>query len=556
MLTGLMQGHRIDLLERRTLLAFSVGGGGFDYGSASARLDDGSLIVAGLFSGTVSFDPGGGTTSTLTSSGTSDAFIAKYDAGEQLLWVRQFGGPEGKFEQVPDEFDEVVDVAIDPVRAGGEFYPNGVGADPIDAGEYINSLAIAPNGSIYVTGAFRGRADFDPGPGTALLDSGDWEFYDAFVMKLTGDGALLWANDFGGRFTDVGNDIALDSAGNPYVTGVFTRTADFQPGRGVTNLEAVGRNDAFVMKLSVNGKLIWAGAVGSDEISRELTESGNGIAVDSVGNAYVTGTFAGLADFNPTPGRRAQFFVEALDETDGFVMQLSTRGKLAWVRTFGGFEFDGGVSVALGNEPANPSVYVGGYFEDVADVTVNGTTTTLRAAPVERGDDPESTDLLVSRYANDGTLTWAKQLGGGGFETIGRIATDQNDNVYLTGGFWGRADFDPSRARVDLVSTPAPFEMEDPNDRGVRRFDSYDGYFASLDDAGRFNFARSFGGNLDDFSMSLSRVAPGEAVTAFALTGRIDSTANLNPDGSFLRTARGRGDIFASLFALNGDFLE
>ena len=77
-----MQGNRIDQLEPRRLLAFSVGGGGFDYGSAGARLDDGSVVVAGLFSGTVSFDPGLSTTSTLTSVGTSDAFVAKYDAGE------------------------------------------------------------------------------------------------------------------------------------------------------------------------------------------------------------------------------------------------------------------------------------------------------------------------------------------------------------------------------------------------------------------------------------------------------------------------------------------
>ena len=553
MLWCLMQGKTIDLLEPRRLLAFSVGGGGFDYGSASARLDDGSIVVAGLFSGTVSFDLGG-TGSTLTSAGTSDAFVAKYDANETLVWVRQFGGMEGRFEVIPNDLDETVDVAINPVRAGGEFYPNGVGADPIDAGEYVNALAVAPDGSIYMTGAFRGRADFDPGPGSRTLDSGDREFYDIFVAKLTVDGELIWAHDFGGRFTDVGNDIAVDSLGNPYVTGVFTRTADFQPGSAVTNLEALGRNDAFAMKLSVNGKLIWVSAIGSDEIARELSDSGNAIAVDAVGNAYVTGTFAGLADFNPTPGRGSQFFVEAVDESDGFVMQLSTRGKLAWVRTFGGPDFDGGTSIALGSEPTNPSVFVGGYFEELLDVTISGTTTRLTAAPLERGDDPDQTDLLVWRYANDGAPLWVKQLGGGGYETLAGLATDASNNVYLTGAYWGTADFDPGRSRADLLSTPAPFEMEDPNDR-VRRFDSYDAYFASLDESGRFRFARSFGGDLDDFAVNMSRPVPGAPVSTFVLTGRFDSTANLDPDGSLPRTARGRGDIFVSLFDTDGNLI-
>jgi hypothetical protein len=555
MLLDLMQGHRIDPLEPRRLLAFSVGGTGFDYGSASARLDDGSLIVAGLFTGTVEFEPAGATLSRLTSAGASDIFVAKYLPGDQLQWVRQIGGIEGRFE-IEDDIDDAVDVAINPVRIGGEFFVNGVSPQPLDAGEYVNALAVAPDGSIYLTGGFRGRCDFDPGPGTRRLDSDDREFYDIFVTRLTPDGDLVWAERFGGRFTDVGNDIALDAAGNPYVTGLFTRDADFHPGSSRLILTAEGRSDAFAMKLSVNGKLIWVSAVGSDEIARELVESGNGIAVDAIGNVYVTGTFAGLADFNPTPGPLSRFFVEALDETDGFVMQLSTRGKLAWVRTFGGFEFDGGVSIALGNEPT-PSVVVAGYFEDIMDVTIDGVTTRLSAAPRERGDDPTDSDLIVWRYANDGTPLWAKQLGGGGYETIAGVATDASNNVYLSGGYWGVADFDPGRSRANLISTRSPFEINDRNeeDDGEREL-SYDGYFASLDPAGRFRFAKSFGGDADDFVIGMSRAPAGTFTTGFVLTGRIDGTANLDPDGSLLRVARGRADVFVSVFDLSGDLLD
>ena len=550
-----MEGHRIDQLEPRRLLAFSVGGTGFDYGSASARLDDGSLIVAGIFTGSVEFEPAGATLSRLTSVGESDIFVAKYLPGDQLLWVRQIGGPEGDFE-IEEDADEAVDVAINPERIGGEFFVNGVSPQPLDAGEYVNALAVAPDGSIYLTGGFRGRVDFDPGPATLRLDSNDRDFYDIFVTKITGDGDLVWAERFGGRFTDVGRDIALDAAGNPCVTGVFTRDADFHPGSSVFNLTARGRADAFAMKLSVNGKLIWVGAVGGEETSRPLVDSGNGIAVDSVGNVYVTGTFTGEADFNPTPGKQAQFFVEAEDETDGFVMQLSTRGKLVWVHTFGGEEFDGGTSIALGNA-ANPSVVVAGYFEDEMDVTVGGVTTRLTAAPIDRDDDPVDSDLIVWRYANDGTPQWAKQLGGGGYETIAGIATDPSNNVYLSGGYWGTADFDPGRGRFNLISTRSPFDISDENeeDEGERE-QSYDGYFASLDSGGRFRFAKSFGGDADDFAVGMSRLPTGTLSTGFVLIGRIDGTANLDPDGSVLRVARGRGDVFVSVFDLSGDLLD
>ena len=537
------------------MLAFSFGGTGFDYGSASARLADGSAIVAGIFTGTVSFDPGGSTASTLTSAGESDVFVARYDASDALVWVRQIGGPEGDFE-IEDDLDDAVDVAINPERIGGEFFVNGVSPQPLEAGEYVNALAVAPDGSVYLTGGFRGRVDFDPGPATMRLDSNDRDFYDIFVTKLTAGGALVWAERFGGRFTDVGRDIALDSAGNPYVTGVFTRDADFHPGSSVLTLTARGRADAFVMKLSVNGKLIWVGAVGGEEASREFVDSGNGIAVDSIGNVYVTGTFSGEADFNPTPGKRSEFFIEGEDGTEGFVMQLSTRGKLVWVRTFGGEEFDGGTSIALGNE-ANPSVVVAGYFEDEMDVTIGGVTTRLTAAPIERDDDPSDSDLIVWRYANDGTPLWAKQLGGGGYETIAGLATDASNNVYLSGGYWGTADFDPGRARFNLISTRSPFDISDENeeDEGERE-QSYDGYFASLDPGGRFRFANSFGGDADDFVVGMSRVPVGAPASGFVLTGRIDGTANLDPDGSILRTARGRGDAFVSVFDLSGDLLS
>src|SRR5688572_32998828 len=81
----------LEPLENRTLLAFAVGGAGLDYGTASARLGDGGTIVAGLFSGSVSFDPAGSTTSQLTSVGASDVFVARYDRSEERRVGKECG---------------------------------------------------------------------------------------------------------------------------------------------------------------------------------------------------------------------------------------------------------------------------------------------------------------------------------------------------------------------------------------------------------------------------------------------------------------------------------
>ena len=70
------------------------------------------------------------------------------------------------------------------------------------------------------------------------------------------------------------------------------------------------------------------------------------------------------------------------------------------------------------------------------------------ATPDEIGNDPDFLDIMVSAFnSTDGSLVWAKSLGSKGIETIGGIGTDpSNGSVYLSGGFYGSADFDPGRA--------------------------------------------------------------------------------------------------------------
>jgi hypothetical protein len=535
----------IEALENRLLLALvTAGNDGFDYGTSTARLSDGSMIVAGVFSGTVTFGPG----RTLTSAGDSDIFAARYDPAGTLVWVRQFGGERGEFD-IEDDLDDAVDVAINPERAGGEIFTNGVGADPRDAGEYVTSVAIGPGNSVYLTGGFLGQADFDPGSRQKLLTSVDKDYYDVFVVKLTSSGNLIWANKFGGRFTDMGNDIAVDGAGNAYVTGLFTRDADFDPSGGVLTLSALGRGDAYAMKLnSRDGRLLWASQLGSEELDRDFIDSGNGIAFDSRGNVYFTGTFTGDTFFKAASDVEERFIVTADDGTDGFVAKLDTAGDLVWMRPFGGEEFDGGVAIALAGSASSPDVIVGGYFEE----TVTVATGTFTATPEEPGDDPFASDLMITRWSNAGSLQWAKQMGGGFFETIGRIAVDASNNIYITGSFSGTADFNPAGSVFNLTSIAFADEISDANNRKGERFDSYDNFFASLNFGGVFRFAVRFGGSDDDHVLALSRPQLGETVSQFVLTGRFAATADFDPSGTLNRTARGRSDIWAAVYDTSG----
>src|SRR5262249_50422846 len=119
--------------------------------------------------------------------------------------------------------------------------------------------------------------------------------YDVFVAKLNADATRLdYATYLGGSGEDDGNGIAVDSAGNAYVTG---KTRNFTTTPGAGQAHAGGSNDAFAVEVKADGTRLsyatYLGGSGEDD--------GHGIAVDSAGNAYVTGD-TGSDNFPTTPG--------------------------------------------------------------------------------------------------------------------------------------------------------------------------------------------------------------------------------------------------------------
>lgn len=108
---------------------------------------------------------------------------------------------------------------------------------------------------------------------------------------------LQWAKGMGGTNGAVGYSIAVDAFGNVYTTGSFQGTVDFDPGGGTYNLTSAGIQDIFISKLDAAGNFIWAKSIGGTS-----TDIGYSIVLDSSGNVYTTGQFAGTVDFNPGGG--------------------------------------------------------------------------------------------------------------------------------------------------------------------------------------------------------------------------------------------------------------
>jgi len=177
------------------LWAKQAGGSYWDMGYSIAIDSSGNSYVTGNFGETASFG-----TTTLTSIGTADIFVAKLDSNGNWLWAKQAGGTSS--------------VA------------------------YGYSIATDSSGNSYVTGYFGETASF----GSITLTSiGSW---DIFVAKLDSNGNWLGAIKAGGTIWDWGQSIAIDSEGNSYVTGFFEGSASF----GNITLTSSGSSDIFVAK--------------------------------------------------------------------------------------------------------------------------------------------------------------------------------------------------------------------------------------------------------------------------------------------------------------------
>jgi hypothetical protein len=253
---------------------------------------------------------------------------------------------------------------------------------------------------------------------------------DAYVAKLNATGsALLYSTYLGGSGRDESHAIAVDSSGKVYVTGE-TLSLNFPTANPLQSSRA-GGSDAFVAKFdpSLVGapSLIYSTFLGGSTNPYGDTEKGAGIAVDSLGNAYVTGQ-TDSADFPTTLGA---FQAANGGGVDAFVTKINAAGSALVYSTYlGGSSSDRGYGIAL---DGSGNAYVTGN-------TFSTNYPTLNAAQAAPGG---SLDAFVTKLSADGAaLVYSTYLGGSGIENgrvgyfyphLGGIAVDASGNAFVTG---------------------------------------------------------------------------------------------------------------------------
>jgi Beta-propeller repeat len=510
--------------EERRLLAFSgqfpatFGSTEFEIIQEVLALPDGRTVVAGIYSEGAAFATG---QTAPNPKGDTDGFVALLSTTGQLQWVRTFGGIEDEIREEDDRMDFVTR----PLRAG-EPAPRGISTYPIDAGENITGLALAGDGSILVTGIFRGVATF----GSTTLDAdrsvvGDGNYYDSFILRYSTGGRLQQVRQIGGPFNDVVTSIDTDDAGNVYLAGSFERRANFALTGRAQIKEPNGRQDIFAVKYDPTlTNTIWFAGMGGDADELPEIELAQDLAVDDSGNVYLAGTFSTEADFDPRASR--QYVLEVEDaRTAAFTMRLSPTGNLVWAKSQVGKEFVGNSAVTIGNDG---SIYTVGYFEDEANLNDNQPSRTFTATPEDGDSSADETDLFITKWSrNAGRTQWVKQISGNEYEVVSGIEFTANNRLAVWGSASGEIDFDPNRTQK-ILTTPEG-GIDDSN--GDRDF-AYAGFVATYRTDGSIDNARLINPRGEEKDLFIQAGALRPDGRSFVLGGRFQGGINITRVGS------------------------
>ncbi|HVX63968.1 MAG TPA: SBBP repeat-containing protein, partial [Pirellulales bacterium] len=450
-------------------LAFGIKTVGFTSGSTILADAAGNIDLAGSFDG---FDTvfGSGPGAVKLTTGANNDFVAKYSSDGTLLWVRQ---------------------------AVSSYW------------QYGPRLQLDAFGNVYVAGSITNKTTF----GTTVVDVST---ETAFLWKLDNQGNTLWAKAVVGKAASHSVGMAVDSDGNAFVVGAFSGTYAVNTSPSATTLTAVGKDDIFIVKYDSDGAPLWAKSFGA---SGEY-DGADSVAVDPSGNPIITGSFSNslkLGTYNLNGGSLSNDFVAKFSSSDGSVVwadalvssSSSGSSPLGLITPLNRIAID-----------SNGNVYTTGVFEgklqldptNGSDLTTQGTNATF-----------------ISKLDNDGKFVWGKAFlpGSGGYDVEGYgIAVDSQGNVYTTGEFAAKLNFNPG-------GTPAA------NLTAIGA--SYDIYISKLDTNGNYVNALQFGGSGEDQGTAIFVDGSGNVYA----TGVSEGPANFSPPPDVYNVgAKNDQDIF------------
>jgi len=356
-----------------------------EYNNGIAADDAGNSYVAGRTSGDLAGN----------NAGSWDAFVAKYDANQNLQWQQQLGS---------SGFDEATDVDVDAA------------------------------GNIYATGWTDGNLAAD--------SSGR----HAWIAKYDNGGNLQWKRELdtsiydksGSLYELSSNSIAVDASGQAYISGyTYGNLAAENPGSSA---------DAWLAKYDTNGNQTWVRQLGS-----KAWDEANDITLDGNGSVYLTGQTEGqLASL---ANEKKQLADSQADDTDAWISKYDINGNQQWTKQLGTVAWDESQSISAN---AHSDIYLSGSTKGWMGETFDGDNDDWMADydawwGAIHGDRSDlggtyfgKGDAWVAQFQADGNLNWRRILGTPESDRATGVAADELGNVYLTGHTRGQVADTPA----------------------------------------------------------------------------------------------------------------
>lgn len=303
--------------------------------------------------------------------------------------------------------------------------------------------------------------------------------------------SFSWNVHWGNAEYEFGPRLATDQYGNVYCAGTFKGTLDFDPGPGDATLTSgfggFG-NDTYITKFDSTGQFQWVKRVGGVSGARAML-------YDSSGFILIAGDYAEATDFDPGPGVHNLTPVDNSDDT--YILKLDVDGNFVFAVTVGGAgnEYPG----CLSTDP-DGNILVAGLFSGTSDFDPGPGQTIFSAGLLA--------DLFTVKLNANGAFVWAKEFSGNVQGDINGMDTDGDGNIYVTGIFDDRRDFDPGPDSVIVTATGY-----------------WDIFVVKLNAAGDFIWLRHLGNNGDNWAHDLVM----DKDNAVYITGYFSDTLDFDP---------------------------
>ncbi len=374
----------------------TMGGSGDDEAMDLILDGQGHIFVTGYFSNECDFNPAG-TQAEFLSEGSGDAFLAKYDTTGAYQWALPIGSNdwqsgvavhldgagdpiiggdlEGTVDFDPDPVDQHdlasntpwhTDIFIAKYHRDSRdmLWAYSINGKSKGYSDHLYDMTLDAAGNIYVTGEVNDTVDLDVGSGTQYEASerGTGTNNNILLAKYDSNMDLQWGHVMGDNSDDdEGHALAVNDAGEVYLSGFFQQVFDPDPGPDSAKLASNGGKDLFLAQYDPSGQYQWAFNIGTN-----YDDAGWAMDLDGQGNIFLTGQtgqWSNTIDFDPDPVYTANY--ETQGGGDVFIAQYDPTGDYLTAVGMGSNQWDGGNDLVV---DSTGSVWFTGFFQSTIDM--------------------------------------------------------------------------------------------------------------------------------------------------------------------------------------------